>query len=76
MNDLGNLCSSTTFILLAQTYFQIKNNLNEMEDVLNSESSKTAIWLKAQQIFYQHISWCFPIRSEGIMIWTLWLMGL
>ena len=42
INDLGNICSSTTSILFADdtSIFKMGNNLKEMEDELNSEFSK------------------------------------
>ena len=81
IHGLGNICSSTTSILFADdtNIFKMGNNLKEMEDELNSELSKISIWLKANKLplnIGKHISWCFPIRGESIMIWTLRLMKL
>ena len=52
INDLGNICSSTTSILFADdtNIFKMGNNLKEMEDELNSELSKISIWLKANKL--------------------------
>ena len=52
INDLGNMCSSTTSILFADdtNIFKIGNNLKEMEDELNSELSKISIWLRANKL--------------------------
>ena len=52
INDLGNICSSTTSILFADdtNIFKMGNNLKQMEDELNSELSKISIWLKANKL--------------------------
>ena len=52
INDLGNMCFSTTSILFADdtNIFKIGNNLKEMEDELNSELSKISIWLRANKL--------------------------
>ena len=52
INDLGNICSSTTSILLADdtSIFKMGNNLKEMEYELNSELSKISICLKANKL--------------------------
>ena len=52
INDLGHICSSTTSILFADdtNVFKSANDLNKMQDELNSESPKLSLWLKVNKL--------------------------
>ena len=52
INDLGHVCSSTTSILFADdtNLFKSGNDLNKMQDELNSELSKISLWLKLNKL--------------------------
>ena len=52
INDLGHVCSSTTSILFADdtNLFKSGNDLNKMQDELNSELSNISLWLKVNKL--------------------------
>ena len=52
INDLGHVCSSTTSILFADdtNLFKSGNDLNKMQDELNSELLKISLWLKVNKL--------------------------
>ena len=65
INDIGHVSSSTTSILFADDsdLFKSENDPNKMQDDLNSELSKTSLWLKL-------ISFLFIIGKTHFMVLT------
>ena len=70
INDLRHVCSSTTSILFADdiNLFKSGNDLNKMQDELNSELSKISLRLKVNKLSLNiNILWRLPIRRRDLM---------